>query len=150
MYLQKKNLLSFLLLIFILIPQKTCSMDLEKVLKRELPMTEKGIPVIRSHDTWSRNRWSQCFNFPPETVLLKKKKRLIAVTEGPPPFEKRITCTSRSPLFLLQGERWFLVTGHDKKEILGKIFKDIDRELPAAKISSFFPFTLVSRHFIFT
>ncbi len=116
-------------------PEKS-SLDLEETLKRELPGTEEGIPVIDLMILGVGPDGHSASIFPGNSAF-KEKKRLVMVTEGPPPFEKRITCTF--PLIASAGERWFLVTGHDKKEITGKIFKDTDRDLPAWKIAQYMP-----------
>ncbi|MEQ8190203.1 MAG: 6-phosphogluconolactonase [Candidatus Eremiobacterota bacterium] len=116
-------------------PEK-CSLDLEEILKRELPVTEEGIPVIDLMILGVGTDGHSASIFPGNSAF-KEEKRLVMVTEGPPPFEKRITFTF--PLISSAGERWFLVTGYEKKEILGKIFKDTDRELPACKIGHYVP-----------
>lgn len=107
------------------------SLDLEETLKRELPVTEEGIPVIDLMILGTGTD-GHCASIFPGNSAFKEEKRLVMVTEGPPPFEKRITCTF--PLISSAQERWFLVTGYDKKEILHKIFKNTDKELPACKI----------------
>jgi len=112
------------------------SLDLEEILKRELPVTEEGIPVIDLMMLGVGTDGHSASIFPGNSAF-KEEKRLVMVTEGPPPFEKRMTFTF--PLISSAGERWFLVTGYEKKEILGKIFKDTDRELPACKIGHYVP-----------
>jgi 6-phosphogluconolactonase len=134
MYLQKKPL-TFPPVNIHIDPEKAC-LDLEEVLKRELPVTHEGIAVIDLMILGVGTDGHSASIFPGNSAF-KEEKRLVTVTEGPPPFEKRITFTF--PLISSAGERWFLVSGHDKKEISGKIFKNTDRELPAGKISSFSP-----------
>lgn len=134
MYLQKKPL-TFPPADIHIDPQKA-SMDLEETLKRELPVAEEGIPVIDIMILGVGTDGHSASIFPGKSAF-KEEKRLVTVTEGPPPYEKRITCTF--PLISSAGERWFLVTGHDKKEISGKIFSDTERELPAWKIAQYVP-----------
>jgi len=112
-------------------PQKA-SLLLEEVLRRELPLSDRGIPVI-DLILLGTGSDGHCASIFPGSNAFGEEKKLVTFSEGPPPFDRRITFTF--PLISSAGERWFLVTGHDKKEISGKIFKNIDRELPAARVS---------------
>lgn len=116
-------------------PEKS-ALDLEETMKRELPVTEEGIPAIDLMILGVGPDGHSASIFPGNSAC-KEEKRLVMVTEGPPPFDKRLTCTF--PLIASARERWFLVTGHDKKEILHKIFKNTDKDLPAWKIAQYVP-----------
>jgi len=112
---------------------KKASLELENLLKKEVSAKKDEIPAIDIIllGVGSDGHTASLF---PGSEALNEEKKLITITEGPPPFKQRITFTF--PLIRSAGERWFLISGKDKREILKKIFKEKNNILPAAKAST--------------